>query len=928
MSHLRTSISIFFRIPFLLPGLLGLSLGVSADYLSDAQSYYEKKEYQSAIIQLKNALQDNGKDLQARLLLGKVYLANGNFVDAEKEFKVALSLGENQEKTQILLAKTLLNQGRLDEALSALESKKFSLAEDGGEALAILGHIYLAKNNIEDARLSFKKALELGDQNYALVGQARLALLEGKIDEGLTKINQVLVKDPNYIEALFTKGQVLGVQNKFDEAVTAFSKIIKLDQHHMGARVARAEAYIQLKQLDKARLDVQDVLQQNDMQPHANFLMSRLQLDAKEYPEAQSSAEKVLRMIPAHQMSFFVLGAAHYAQNNFEQAKIYLEKFVAQQRDNITAARVLGATYLKLNDPSSAVDILESVDQSQEHQDAQLLNILGRSYMKMGEFEKGTEVLNRALQIDPNVSGAQTQLALANLASDKTDEAIAQLEELNGKAAPDEMTSIMLILAYIKQGLFDKAFVAIDNAIKNSPKNSNFYNLRGLAYEAQGDNLTARKAYLKAIETNDKFIPALLALAKLDYRENKIQGAEANYKQVLTISPNHMQSQIALAQLAQVEGDENKMIGWIKKAKETNPQALQPVEILVNYYLSKNEPDKALNEARKFQTEHPENIQISSTLSRVHLAMGENGQAKYHLQKLIDANKQDIPHRMQMAQILMTENQKEEALLIMDEILLLNERYLPAILSKAQWLIETQKFTDAEKEIAKVSEWYAGTHLGKQLTGDLLMAKGQIEPAIEVYEQAFAQAKTIYLMNVLFDHYRTAGQWETAANKLQAYIDAVPQDVGNRLRLASVYQKLEQNQKAIDLYEQLTVEAPDNPVVLNNLAWLYWLKQDRRSLTYAEKASALAPDKPEIADTLGWIMLHMGDQEKALGIIRDAATKAPTHPEIRYHLAVALHKNNQIEQTRKELTRLLRDYPGFSEEDNAKKLLQKLGAGN
>ena len=120
---------------------------------------------------------------------------------------------------------------------------------------------------------------------------------------------------------------------------------------------------------------------------------------------------------------------------------------------------------------------------------------------------------------------------------------------------------------------------------------------------------------------------------------------------------------------------------------------------------------------------------------------------------------------------------------------------------------------------------------------------------------------------------------------------------------------------------------PNNPVVLNNLAWLYWLKQDQRSLDYAERALAVAPDKAEIADTLGWIMLHMGDKKKALEIIRDAASKAPTMPEIRYHLAVALHKNNQNEQAKKELTRLLRDYPGFSEEQSAKQLLNEMGEG-
>ena len=927
MKYRRKPISQFFRNQLLLPGLLGLSLGVAADYLSDAQSYYEKKEFQSAIIQLKNELQKNSKNTQARFLLGQVYLASGSFIDAEKELKVALSLGSEQDKTQILLAKALLNQGKVDEALATLENKVFSNPDEHAEALAIQGHLYLAKNKLEDARASFKQAIELGGQAYALLGRARLALMEGEIDEGLMDIDKALTQDPAFIEALFTKGQVLASQDKFPEAIAVFSKIIKVELHHMGARLARAEAYIRLKQLDAARADVQDVLQQNEMQPHANFIMARLQLDAQEYPQAQTSAEKVLRMSPNHQLSFFVLGAAHYAQDNFEQAKIYLEKFIALKPTHITAARVLGATYLKLGDPSSAVDILETADQGQEHQDAQLLNVLGRAYMKMGEFEKGTAALNRAIQIEPNIEGAQAQIALANLAAGNTKEAIKQLEELNSKDASDEMTSIMLTLSYIKQGQFNMAFKTIDNAIKISPQKSNFYNLRGLVYEAQGDSAAARDAYQKALAINNKFIPVILSLAKLDFRENKLDLSAAKYQQVLAISPNHMQSLLALAQLAQANGDESKMLDWIKQARMRNPNALQPVEILVNYYLSKNELDKALNEARKFQTEHLDNVQIASALSRVHLAKGENEEAKHQLQKLINFNQKDLSHRMQMVQILMTEKQPRQALTFIDEILQLDERYLPALLAKSQLLISEKKFKDAESEIAKIEKWYVGSYLGQQLTGDLMLAKEQPEQALARYEQAFAQAKTAYLVSVLFEQYSAQGNWETAADRLQSYVDAVPQDAGNRLRLASVYQKLEQNQKAVELYEQLIEQVPNNPVVLNNLAWLYWLKQDQRSLDYAERALAVAPDKAEIADTLGWIMLHMGDKKKALEIIRDAASKAPTMPEIRYHLAVALHKNNQNEQAKKELTRLLRDYPGFSEEQSAKQLLNEMGEG-
>ena len=95
-------------------------------------------------------------------------------------------------------------------------------------------------------------------------------------------------------------------------------------------------------------------------------------------------------------------------------------------------------------------------------------------------------------------------------------------------------------------------------------------------------------------------------------------------------------------------------------------------------------------------------------------------------------------------------------------------------------------------------------------------------------------------------------------------------------------------------------------------------------LGYAEKAYELAPKSPEVADTLGWIHLRHGDPKRGLELIRQAATYAPHNAEIRYHLAVALHKNARDEEAHKELERLLGSRNEFPQQEEAKRLLAEL----
>ena len=906
----------------MIAGLLGFAATAYADYMSDAQKYYQSRDYPSAVIELKNLLQEDAKHAQARLLLGRTYLAQGNYAAAEKELRTAESLGVSPKVTTLPIANALLKQGKMEEVLELLESQEFTEPAAKSEALAIKGYLLLAQKDMEGAKAAFEQAVAEAESPFALLGRARFAVLEGRIDEGMADIEKSLSKDPDFIEALFVKGQLLSAQNKHQEAGEVYREVLEKQEQHFGARLALAETDIMLQQPEQARREVEKVLQKNTMHPAANFIMARLQLDAKQYEQAQLSAEKVLRIAPEHTMTFYILGAAHYAQGNFEQAKLYLKKFVALQPKNILAARVLGATYMQLGDPASAVELLAALDESQQHNDAQLLNLLGRAYLTNGEFDKGMEALNRAITLDPEIQGVRTQMALANLMAGKTSEAIEVLEQPGTEA--DEMTSIMLILSYIKQGKYDEAFAAVDKGIKSYPNNNQFPHLKGLVYEAKGDKKKARAAYQDTLKGNEQYVPVLLSLAKMDFAEGDYEKAKSRYLTALEASPGHLASQLAIARILEVQGNNDEMLEWVIKARDDNPNAVEPIEILTNYYLRNEMNDKALNEARNFQSDNPDNLRIWSVLARVHLVRGERGDAEFSLQKLIGRNEKDVVHRMQLAQLLADDKRVGEAMVLIDEVLALDQRNIAGLHAKTRLLIMGEKYDKAQQEISGIAQLFPDSPLAKQLTGDLLAAQGKSEQAIAEYELAYSQGKTAYLANILFQKYKEAGNLAIAAEKLAQYVTAVPGDYGARLRLASTYQSLNNNEQAKQQYELLAGQGSDNPVVLNNLAWLYWLEQDKRSLDYAQRAHEAAPDRPEIADTLGWVMLHLGDPKKALEIIREASSKAPTNPEIRYHLAVALDRNNDPEQAKKELIRLLRDYDGFSVEEQAGRLLEAL----
>ena len=93
----------------------------------------------------------------------------------------------------------------------------------------------------------------------------------------------------------------------------------------------------------------------------------------------------------------------------------------------------------------------------------------------------------------------------------------------------------------------------------------------------------------------------------------------------------------------------------------------------------------------------------------------------------------------------------------------------------------------------------------------------------------------------------------------------------------------------------------------------------------AEHAYELAPQNPEIIDTLGWLRVEKGDHQRGLVLLQEAVTRAPHNAEIRYHMAVALAKAGRSEEARRELEWILENEKKFSNADEARALLDKLG---
>src|SRR5688572_16986377 len=121
--------------------------------IAKAQEHRDKRNYQAAIIELKNVLQHNPYHAEARYLLGREVLDSGDARSAESELRRAMKLGADPSKTLEQLGKSLLMQAKFKEVLDETDPTRLVSARESAEILSVRGLAQLFLQRPAEAKI-------------------------------------------------------------------------------------------------------------------------------------------------------------------------------------------------------------------------------------------------------------------------------------------------------------------------------------------------------------------------------------------------------------------------------------------------------------------------------------------------------------------------------------------------------------------------------------------------------------------------------------------------------------------------------------------------------------------------------------------------------------------------------------------------------
>ena len=894
----------------LLMGTFSCSDPVSVDeYLAQAKVFSAKKDHDSAIILLKNAVRLDIQNANVRFMLATSYLEQGDYLNAEKEFEKAETLGFSDQFLNARLIEVKSKLSKVDEVYAIVEKSKDVADEELIIILTYAGITAMYEDDREKARDYIDMAIGISDNaTYSQLGKIYLSSVDlNPENNSLAAVNEFILANPDFTEALLLKGYFLQSTLAHEQAAEVFTQYSKLRPKELQIHFLIAQNYLSAKKYISASPEVDALLKMSALHPIANQMKAEIEFQNKNFQIAKDHAVIALQQNEQLLLSKIIAGISAYNLKEYEQAYHYLSTLKNRISKSDAVTTLLLDLQIKLGYDEEALSSLGSISNIGEIDPSMLTNASfqllqsgntaaaqemlkssmgldrqnptelakqGFLQIQFNQAQKGIELLEQSLKLDPDSALAQNSLAVGYLKAEQLDSALTLARKWQGME--NKLIQGYLLESSIlhKQNKVNEAKTLLKKVVSFDA--TNLIALYKLAMYAQKETKIqqAFDYYVKVIDLQPQHMGAVRHFVILVKNNKEFFDSAVKYYQAnIEKSPNDDYAKLGLAYLYRVNNEHDLSIGIFKEML-TNAVPLEGIEVaLGDSYKLLGQLDSAIKNYKKYAVKHSSSLAI--------------------VQKLISAYELN--------------NQIDKAIEEVEKGLVLNQGNKGLILLKVYYqslmkIQPSQKMLDELQEAEAIQEHW----LLERTLGNLAYYQKDFAAASEHYKNSYNKN------NNESDAVRWSkaeglkGNLSAAINILEQHLKTDEKSIAIKVMLAGGYLNNKQFKQSLNLYHEIIELDPNNLIVLNNLSYLELQnKNNANALEFSQQAIKLAPENPLIMDTYGQALVANNQISLAIAEFDKALVIVNGNVEISIHKAKALIENKQQDSAKTLLLSLV-----------------------
>lgn len=723
---------------------------------------------------------------------------------------------------------------------------------------------------------------------------------EGNFDKARIEFKNVLQIDPKFSAGYFYLGQIEEKNKDLGKAMANYNKAVELDPTFIEPKVSIAKIYAIIgteEYLNKSRDLLSEVFQTNPDHPEANLIAASMDYKTGDKDQALKKIEQLVRLHPDLQDGISLLSAIYLGRGMTGRAISVLEKGVDSNPKSVYLKMALSKQYAQEGEIAKAESLLNSIIQEypekfsyrvalfslfvsssnndkaeavlrqsikDNDEDAQRYLMLAEFLAKTHSIKESENQLVQAIEKRPDLTDLQYGLAELYKKTGRTKESIEVLEKIKKESRNDKdvvKSTVAIANLYFDQKKYTKAIELIDEVRKESPNDYDALLLKGRIDLAYGNAEEAVNDLRTVYKSDPRNVDVTKYLATAHHMVGQDDLAEGILKDAIQINPVDPENHINYARylLANKKVDEANKVVERAVAYFQNNFGLYDLKLKIAGQQS--DEQELLSTVSKMKRLFPEKALPYLQQGQYYLYKKQYGQARSEFEKALEKASDKYTPLDKIVGTYMAQNKADDAI-----------SYL-------------KNRIDRNSDGAGVSNF---------LLGKIYYSNKQYGTAREYLSKARqANSEWIEPYDLLAGSYLAEDNKEAAKKVYFEAIEKLPSSVPFRLKLANMYERDREIEKAKEQYKLVLNANPASLIARNNLASLIVDSDPApapEELSYAQELvkNFNNLDNPAFLDTLGWVYHKTGQSQKAVQTLREVVKKAPNIAVFNYHLGMAL----------------------------------------
>ncbi|MEH2628571.1 tetratricopeptide (TPR) repeat protein [Bradyrhizobium sp. AZCC 1719] len=384
----------------------------------------DKGQFDSAISDLREALNDQPKSVELLSLMAVAYERSGKGELADRQYVDALK--SSNSNTDVVLRYVAFLQRKGDAARAEEILMEAANRNSGNlQIWSSLGQVRLSRQNWSGA-LAIADAMSRVEGARVVAEQIRAAALAGqnKIEESIAALEAAHKAAPDAPQPALALASAYVKQGKPDKAAALLQGLSNKFPTNAQLLVFLGQAKLAEKKNDEALQNFKKAVEQQPKEPAGYTALSEFYVQSKDYDAAEKVLKAGLAELSGNLAFRLALAGFHIQRGSNDAAISQYEAILQDQPNSMVAINNLVSLLLdNRTDKPSLERAFELSEKLRSSDVPQFQDTLGWAQYKRGDFKGAIATLEAAMTRMNNLAALQYHLGMSYAAAGQTDKA-------------------------------------------------------------------------------------------------------------------------------------------------------------------------------------------------------------------------------------------------------------------------------------------------------------------------------------------------------------------------------------------------------------------------------------------------------------------------------------------------------------------------